>query len=177
MDIIADIRNREQAELAERLASYDETVMIMSHDGDIMDVPDFQVARAKTIKDLVTVPPGTIVAIGTDDVDVASCVMDYSEILGMNIAVIQDVPQQVSSPEVSAKLGMFRPVSFMRVLNDIADQRLVEQNMTTMEIELSQAKKADSMLRTKSGKIRPLIDFDRSFEDGPDEEVEATDDE
>lgn len=176
MDIIADIRNKEQADLAERLASYDETVMIMSHDGDLMEIPDFQVVRAKTIKDLVTVPPGTIVALGTDDVNVASCVMDYSETLGMNIAVVQDVPQQIPSSEVSAKLGMFRPISFMRVLNDIADQRLVEQNMTAMEIEISQAKKADSMLRTKSGKIRPLIDFDRSFQNEP-EEVEATDDE
>lgn len=164
-DFIKTVRDREQAELSERLETYDTTVLIMSHDGDLPDVPDFQCFRALTIKDIFDAGVGVIVAIGTEQVSLAQCVSKNSVDFGVNIAVLVDVPGQQTSAPVSAELGIFKPVSFLRVMNDLADQAVIKSSMTVIELEESESRRQDARLRTKSGVIRPLIDFDRSFEE------------
>lgn len=164
-DFIKNVRDREQAELSERLETYDTTVLLVSHDGDLPEVPNFECVRAITVKDVLGVTPGTIVAIGSEEEKVAECLAKFAEHIGVNIAVLNDVPGQQTSSVVTAALGVFKPISFLRVMNDLADKAVVESAMTRIELDESEARRQDARIRTKSGNIRPLIDFDRSFEE------------
>lgn len=171
MNLIADVSKRESAELQERLSEYESTIMFVSHNGDLFDIDGFTVIRVKTVVDLAHAQPGFIIALGDEEVRIAELVRQYSDVLGFNAVVLDDVQGQASSSIVDAELGQFHHVSFLRVLNDIADKRLVEANMTKSELDASVAKRQDSMIRTKAGEIRPLIDFDRGYDSDSEKDI------
>lgn len=164
-NFIKTVRDREQAELADRLEAYDTTTLLFAHNGDLPDVPNFECVRATTVKEVLTTSTGSIIAIGDENEKVAECIAKFADNIGVNIAVLVDVPGQQTSDVVAAALGMFKPISFLRVMNDLADKAVVESAMTQIELDESEARRQDARLRTKSGNIRPLIDFDRSFEE------------
>lgn len=170
MDLINDVAARNSKELQERLSSYETTVMILAHNGDLPDVTDFSVIRVSAVSDLASVKTGVIVAIGDDDVRLAEMMSRYPDILGFNIVLLTDVPGQESAQDVVATFGAIKSLSLVKILADIADKRLIEANMSASELEASVAKRQDSLLRTKAGEIRPLIDFDRGF-DGEQEDA------
>lgn len=171
-DFIKTVRDREQAELADRLEVYDTTTLLFAHNGDLPEIPNFECVRATTLKEVLTAPAGFIIAIGDEHEKVAECIAKYADNMGVNIAVLIDVPGQQTSSPVAAALGMFKPISFLRVMNDLADKAVVESAMTQIELDESEARRQDARLRTKAGNIRPLIDFDRSFEEDAADEKE-----
>lgn len=173
MDLIADVAKRNSEDLQQRLSSYETTVMVLAHNGDLPELAEFEIVRVKTIADIAVVKPGTIMAIGDEDAELATVISRHPNVLGFNVILIDDVPGQETAQQVASVLGMIRKISLIRILSDIADKRLVEANMTESELEASIAKRQDAQLRNKHGEIRPLIDFDRGYEESvPDEQAE-----
>lgn len=175
MNLIAEVANRESKDLQERLESYESTVMILPHNGDLPEIEGFKVVRVSTIHELASITGGDIVCIDDDSYQLAEIFNKYPDMIGFNVVVLNDVPGQVTATRVAAQLGLFHQLSFLRIVNDIADRRLVESNMTEEELQLSAAKRQDSLLRTKSGDIRPLMDFDRGYSTSENEEGVAPD--
>lgn len=163
MDYITEMSNTQKNDLQERLRDYSESVLLMSHDGELPELTGFNVVRVNTMRDIITAERPTIAVLGEDASELAEVIGKYPLVLGLNIVNLIDVPGQSHNASVSSWLAAIRDVSYTKILNDIADDQLVKANMTAAELEFSGAKKQMDQIRTKSGTVRPLIDFDRSF--------------
>lgn len=163
MDFIKDALDRQQAELQERLSDYEDSVLLASHNGEIPSIDGFTCARVSTVRELVSLPMPCIAFLGDDEVALASSLGADPAVIGVNMVRVKDLPSQNHSATVDGALAILREVSFIRVMNDIADQRLIDQNQTEAERLASQTKREESTRRRRDGTVKPLIDFDRGF--------------
>lgn len=173
MDYILQMTKSKQDELQTRLSDYQESVLIMSHDGDLPEVSGFNVTRVQTLTDIIKAPKPAIVALDGSAVELAEVIGKYPLTIGLNIINLFDVAGQSPNAEVSSWLASLRDVSFVKILNDIADDQLVKANMTQDELLHSSAKKQMNEIRKKDGSIRELVDFDRSYKDEGDGNAEV----
>lgn len=163
MDYILEMTRSKQNDLVKRLEEYNESVLVMSHDGDLPEIDGFHVVRVTTFRDMVLAEKPAIVAIGADATELAEVLGTHPLTVGLNIINLFDVAGQKPNMDVSSWLASLRDVSFVKILNDIADDELVKENMTKDELNHSAAKKQMDQIKTKDGSVRELIDFDRSF--------------
>jgi len=170
VDLIKDVEDRNKQELAARVSRFDTTILVMSHSGDVTTAGGFEVVRARTLKEFVEAEPGRIYAFDAYDLRLVEVITSAQDVLGFKIVAIDSFPDQKSDASVNAVLATLSHVDFLRLMGDIADQNLIEQSMTTLEKENSIAKKQHAQRVNKHGEIKPLIDFDRSFDD-PEEAI------
>lgn len=163
MDYITEMSKNQKEDLQDRLREYNESVLLMSHDGELPELAGFNVVRVTTMVDIILAQRPTVAVLGEGAEELAEVIGKYPMTVGLNIVGLIDVPGQSHNAGVSAWLAAIRDVSYTKILNDIADDQLVKANMTAAELEFSGAKKQMDQIRTKSGAVRPLIDFDRSF--------------
>lgn len=166
MDYIHDLELRRAADLEDRLSQYDETVMICCHNGDVPEVTGFEGFRPTTVQEFCAIKPGQIAFIDDEHEKLAECIGSYADIFGYNLVTLTDVPGVKTAEMAARHLGVLRKVSLMRLLTDIADMRVVEENRSKSERDSSNAHKQDAQLRNKRGEIRLLADFDRGFNEG-----------
>lgn len=169
MDFITDMSKNQRLELQNRLAQYETSLMVMSHNGDVPVITGFNVMRVTTMLDALTVELPAVVVLGDDAQDLAYVFGARPLAVGVNIIRVIDVPGQQPSALVDAELGALHEVSMVRVLNDIADEQLVKANMTSAELELSETKRQEAQRARKDGTVRPLVDFDHGAIDDADE--------
>lgn len=160
MDYILDMSRNQRLELQNRLAQYETSILLLSHNGDVPVVTGFNTVRVTTMLDLVKIPLPGIAVLGDDAQDLAFIIGARPLAIGANIIQVVDIPGQIPSALVNAELGSLHEVSMVRVLNDIADEELVKANMTKGELELSATKKQESQRFRADGSVKPLIDFD-----------------
>ena len=163
MDFIKDALDRQQAELQDRLNGYENDVLLASHNGEIPVIDGFTCARVTTIRELVTLSAPCIAFLGDDEAQLAEAIGAHAAVIGVGMVRIKDLPSQNHSALVDGSLAMIRELSFIRVMNDIADQRLIEENLTEAERAASQAKREEHARRRKDGSVKALIDFDRGY--------------
>jgi hypothetical protein len=160
MDYISDMSKNQRLELQNRLAQYETSILLMSHNGDVPTIAGFNVVRITTMMDLVKVGLPAVAVLGDDAQDLAYVIGARPLAIGANVIRIVDVPGQQPSILVNAELGALHEVSMVRVLNDIADEALVKANMTEAELAHSATKRQESQRQRSDGSVRPLVDFD-----------------
>jgi hypothetical protein len=174
MDLINDIAVRDRQAREERMQSSEETRLVAAHNGDVLEIEGFQCVRVSTLSDLFQVPKNIICLISDDDASLAEAITRDLDVNGCEFAQLVDIPGQSSAFEAAKWLGAFKQISFVKIMADIADQRLMEESMSKEELEMSMAKKQHQQRARKDGEIRPLADFDRDVKDEDlDETVEA----
>lgn len=160
MDFITDMGKNQRLELQNRLAQYETSILVMSHNGDVPAIVGFNVLRVTTMLDLVKVQLPAVAVLGDDAQDLAFLIGARPLAIGANVIRVVDVPGQLPSVLVDAELGALHEVSMVRVLNDIADEELVRANMTAAELQHSATKRQEAQRQRKDGTVRPLVDFD-----------------
>lgn len=163
MDLIQQIRDREKQELEEKLVEFDTTILVMSHTGDVAPAGGFEVVRARTLKEFMNAEPQKIYAFDDEDEELAKLIVTFPDAIGFNVRYVESYPDQHSAASISAIFASLPRVDFLRLLGDIADQKLMLDSMTESEREQSIAKRQHAQRANKEGEIKPLIDFDRSF--------------
>lgn len=171
MDLIKAAADKAKKDLADRVSVFETTILLMSHDGDVSEAGGFEVVRARTLREFVLAEPGRIYAFDEKDIRLVDVIVGAQDVLGFRIVAVNSFPDQRSDQAVNAVLAGIPQMDFLRLMGDIADQRLVEQSMTETEREASLAKKQHSQRVNKDGDIKPLIDFDRSFTEDPDDAI------
>lgn len=165
MNLIEDIAERDKDERALRMKQFDLTILVMSHEGDVAPAGGFDIVRARTLKEFANAEPKRIYAFDGEDTRLCEVIVAAQDVFGFNIRLVESFPDQHSNAEIDAILASLPRVDFLRLLGDIADQRLLEESMTEAELSISRAKKQHSERVNKEGEIKPLMDFDRSFTD------------
>ncbi|ACM91121.1 P7 [Pseudomonas phage phi2954] len=171
MDLIKEISDRNKKELADRVSVFETTVLVMSHSGDVSTAGGFEVVRARTLREFVLAETGRIYAFDEQDVRLVDVIVGAQDVIGFRIVAVNSFPDQNSDQAISSVLASLPQMDFLRLMGDIADQRLIEQSMTELEREQSIAKKQHSQRVDKHGDVKPLIDFDRSFQQDPDDAI------
>jgi hypothetical protein len=160
MDYITDMSKNQRLELQNRLAQYETSILLLSHNGDVPTITGFNVVRVSTMMDLIKVELPAVAVLGDEAQDLAYIIGARPLAIGANVIRIVDVPGQVPSVLVNAELGALHEVSMVRVLNDIADEALVKANMTETELAQSATKRQEAQRQRSDGTVRPLVDFD-----------------
>lgn len=160
MDYIMDLARDQRAELQARLAQYETSILIMSHNGNVPSIAGFNVARVTTVIDIVKLELPAVAVLGDDAADLAYIIGARPTAIGLNIFRVVDVPDQDPSAIVNAEIGALAEISMVRVLNDLADDELVRRNMTQTELEHSETKKQEAQRFRKDGTVKPLIEYD-----------------
>lgn len=171
MDLIKAAEDARRAELADRLEKFDKTILVMSHEGDVDEVGGYTVARARTLKEFAHAETGVIYAFDFEDLRLVEVVVAAQDVLGFKVSSVESFPGQRSSEPVSAVMAELPRVDFLRLMGDIADQRLINESMTASEREASLAKKQHAQRANKHGEVKALVDFDRSFTDDAEEAI------
>lgn len=166
VDYVKDVRERQELSLQERLGQYNDSILILAHNGDIPEFTGFNTAKVETFADLLVIPSPAVAIIGDSGLDLAKAIGAYPEVVGRNLLLLTDVPGQDNPVLVTSELSMLRKVDYVRMLNDIADMKLREEHMSEQEKQLSKAKAEESRLRRKDGSIRHNYDFDRAGLEG-----------
>lgn len=160
MDYISDMSKNQRLELQNRLAQYETSILLLSHNGDVPTIAGFNVVRVTTMMDLVKVQLPAVAVLGDDAQDLAFLIGSRPLAIGANVIKVVDVTGQTPSILVNAELGALHEVSMVRVLNDIADEALVKANMTAAELQHSDTKRQEAQRQRNDGTVRPLVDFD-----------------
>jgi len=168
MDLIKMAEDARKAELTGRLEKFDTTILVMSHEGDVDEAGGYSVLRARTLKEFAHAEVGVIYAFDADDVRLVEVIVAAQDVLGFKISSVESFPGQKSSEVISSVMAELPRVDFLRLMGDIADQRLINESMTESEREASLAKKQHHQRANKRGEVKALVDFDRSFKDEDD---------
>nr|QYF49698.1 MAG: hypothetical protein 1 [Guangxi cystovirus 4]QYF49801.1 MAG: hypothetical protein 1 [Guangxi cystovirus 18] len=179
-DFIAEAVSRTMSDTLAAIESYDDSILILPHEGDIEENEYFDVARIDddSVALEVLAKKPTCLALGNDDISVmvAKLLLHYPELLKRKVKVLEDYPGQVRAEEIFSVLGLLPRVSYLRFVSDIDHERTMRQMMTDEELASNRSAMETSMRSREDGTVKELIDFDVSKEPDTDEEEADTND-
>lgn len=172
MDLIATIKKRENDELHEKLASYEDKLLIASHTGALedFDVAGFIAVRADSIRELLSHDLTTVVLVGGDLMRHVSMVV---ESLGVNVRVLRNVPGATPDPLFEQYASSLPFIDYVSLVGDIADRKFVEDSMSADELAASKANQQIDRLSDRHGNIKKLNPF--NFDGGTQDNDNGTD--
>nr|QYF49713.1 MAG: hypothetical protein 3 [Guangxi cystovirus 7]QYF49774.1 MAG: hypothetical protein 3 [Guangxi cystovirus 15] len=176
-NFIAEAMSRTMSDTLATIESYEDSILILPHDGDAEENDYFDVVRidddSVAIEVLAKRP--TCLALDNSDfsVMVAKLLLHYPELLKRKVKVLEDYPGQVRAEEVFSILGLLPRVSYLRFASDVDHERTMRQMMTEEELALNKSAMETSMRSGKDGAVKELVDFDISKE--PDAGIEEVD--
>lgn len=164
MDIIKQIRDKQQLELETRMGEYDSTCFICGHLGDsgLLQAGEMLGVVVSTAKELVE--NSTSLCIVRDPL--TSMLANHAESVGLRLVVLDEIPGQIADEAFNQAVSQLKRISFAQLMGDIAETRRAEENMTQQELDASKARSQQARLTSKSGVLKQLspFDFDRSSE-------------
>lgn len=172
-DFIADAVSRTMSDTLAAIESYEDSILILPHSGNVEESEYFDVTRIdddSNAIDILAKRP-TCLALGDDDVSVlvAKFLLHFPELVKRKVKVLEDYPGQVRAEQVASVLGLLPKISYLRFVSDIDHERTMRQMMTDEELALNKSAMETSMRSGKDGTVKELIDFDVSKEPEADE--------
>lgn len=168
MDLIAEIQRKNQLAVIERLNSYDNKLLVCSHVGNEseLELAGLQHVRASTIRELLAHGQDTVVFI---DGELMGMVVKVVDVLGVNMRILVNVPGLSPDPLFTQNSSGLPSIDYVEMIGDIADQRLLEENMSQSEIDASKANSQLDRMTNSKGAVKRLeqFNFDGEKTDAP----------
>lgn len=182
MDFILDMARKDKESLQLRLAEYTESVLIASNLDGVLEVNGFHSIKADNLLDMIKSyvlkkdARPIIYFMSDHELPLAELLAHRPVANGFRIVRLIDIPEQHPSPIIDSALYEFRELSLIGILNDLADQELIQRQMTEEELAHSNTKRQDKQRRNAKGDIRApdpqKYDFDHAEESVDDDDGE-----
>nr|QYF49753.1 MAG: hypothetical protein 3 [Guangxi cystovirus 12] len=105
----------------------------------------------------------------------AEFLVKFPDLVGRDIKVLTDYPDQEPVQAIESLLGFFDKASFTRIVSDLSHLSMMRSQFTESELEANLAMVETNQRSSKDGTVKELLDFDASSANAL-EELEATDD-
>lgn len=179
-NFIAEAVSRTMSDTLAVIESYEDSILILPHNGDVEANEYFDVTRLDDDSNAIEILAKRPTCLVLDDENVsvimAKFLLHFPELVQRKVKVLEDYPGQVRAEQIVSVLGLLPRVSYLRFVSDIDHERKMRQMMTDEELALNKSAMETSMRSGKDGTVKELVDFDVSKEPKADEEETYADD-